>query len=64
LREFLEQQNENHQKKVLPLLYEISLDELKKHYPDLGDIQCINAQEHEIEEIVILLAKELIKRYR
>lgn len=64
LGEFLSLQNENHQKIVLPLLYGISLDELKEHYPELGDIQCVSADEHNIEEIVILLARELIKRYR
>lgn len=64
LEEFLSLQNENHQKIVLPLLYGISLDELKEHYPELGDIQCISADQHNIEEVVILLARELIKRYR
>jgi hypothetical protein len=64
LKEFLTQQNENHQKKVLPLLYGISLEELKAHYPELGDIQCIKSDDYTLEEIVILLAKELIKRYR
>lgn len=64
LGEFLSRQNENHQKIVLPLLYGISLNELKEHYPELGNIQCVSADEHNIEEIVILLARELIKRYR
>lgn len=64
LEEFLSLQNENHQKIVLPLLYGISLDELKEHYPELGDIQCISADQHNIEEVVILLARELIKRYK
>lgn len=49
---------------VLPLLYGISLDKLKEHYPELGDIQCVSADEHNIEEVVILLARELIKRYK
>jgi hypothetical protein len=49
---------------VLPLLYGVSLEELKTHYPELGDIQCIKADDYALEEIVILLAKELIKRYR
>lgn len=64
LGEFLNQQNESGQKIVLPLLYNITLDELKEHYPELGDIQCINSNDCSKEEIVILLAKELIKRYR
>lgn len=64
LHQFLTQQNESGQKKVLPLLYGISLDDLKDHYPELGDIQCISSEKYSKDEIVILLAKELIKRYR
>lgn len=64
LDEFLKQQNESGQKIVLPLLYGITLDDLKEHYPDLEEIQCINANKYSMEEIVILLAKELIKRYK
>ena len=64
LHEFLSQQNESGQKIVLPLLYNITLDELKAHYPELGDIQCISADRYSKEEVTILLAKELIKRYK
>lgn len=64
LHKFLSQQNESGQKIVLPLLYNITLDELKAHYPELGDIQCISADRYSKEEVTILLAKELIKRYK
>ena len=64
LTEFLSQQNESGQKIVLPLLLGISMDDLKEHYPELGDIQCISSEKFGKEEIVILLAKELIKRYK
>ena len=64
LEEFLKQQNESGQKKVLPLLYEITLNDLKEHYPALEEIQCISSERYTKEEIVILLAKELIKRYK
>lgn len=64
LNEFLNQQNESGQKIVLPLLHNITLDELKKHYPQLGDIQCISSENCNREKITILLAKELIKRYK
>lgn len=64
LNEFLNQQNETGQKKVLPLLYQITLEELKDHYPALGNIQCLSADRLSKEEITILLAEELIKRYR
>ena len=64
LKEFLTRQNESGQKIVLPLLLGISLNELKEQYPDFGEIQCISANQHDIQEIVILLAKELIERYK
>lgn len=64
LSEFLSQQNESGQKIVLPLLYGISRQELLEHYPDLEELQYINAADYKKEEIVVLLAKELIKRYK
>ena len=64
LNEFLQQQNENGQKIILPLLHEISFDELKAHYPELEYIQSLKTSDHSKDAIAILLAKELIKRYR
>lgn len=64
LTEFLEKQNSSGQKIVLPLLHKISLEQLKEKYPQLGEIQVINTQEYSREEISILFAKELIKRYK
>lgn len=64
LHELLEQQNENKQKLVLPLLYGIIIEQLTKKYPQLGEIQCISAMTYSREKIAILLAKELIKRYK
>lgn len=64
LNEFLAQQNASGQKTVLPLLYGITFDELKEKYPTLGDIQAITTKDYTKPEIAILLAKELIKRYK
>ena len=64
LDEFLAQQNASGQKTVLPLLYGITFDELKEKYPTLGDIQAITTKDYTKPEVAILLAKELIKRYR
>ena len=64
LNEFLKMQNESGQKVVLPLLYQITIEELKEHYPELEEIQCISAERYSKEMITILLAKELIKRYK
>lgn len=64
LSEFLARQNESGQKIILPLLYNITLDELKALYPDLVDLQVIRSEDISVGEIAVLLAKELIKRYR
>lgn len=64
LNEFLQQQNENGQKIILPLLHGISFDELKTHYPELEYIQSLKTSDHSKDAIAIFLAKELIKRYR
>jgi len=64
LSEFLKQQNSSHQKIVLPLLLGISRKELVEHYPTLEEIQYISSEDYSVEEICILLAKELIKRMR
>lgn len=64
LNELLQRQNESGQKVILPLLYNITYDELKEHYPELEFIQSIKANDHSHEDIAVLLAKELIKRYR
>ena len=64
LNEFLHRQNTSGQKIVLPLLHNITLEKLKEHYPELGDIQVIDTERFTKEEIVILFAKELIKRFK
>ena len=64
LKEFLLQQNDSGQKIVLPLLHGISSKDLQEHYPEVGDIQYITTDSHSREEIAILLAKELIKRFK
>lgn len=64
LNEFLLRQNESGQKIILPLLYGIEYSDVSKKYPELEFIQAIKADEHTNDEITILLAKELIKRYK
>ena len=64
LNEFLHRQNAEGQKIVLPLLYDITLEQLKEKYPALCDIQAIKTKDYTTDEIVILFAKELIKRYK
>lgn len=64
LNEFLSRQNETGQKIVLPLLLGISGNQVMKKYPSLESIQYISSEDYSKEEIAILLAKELIKRYK
>ena len=64
LNEFLQRQNETGEKIILPLLYDISIEDLKSHYPQLEDIQAIKSSDKSKEEIAILLAGQLIKRYK
>lgn len=64
LEEFLNRQNANGQKIVLPLLHNVTIDKLVEIYPYLGDIQMISTDKYSKEEITILFAKELIKRLR
>lgn len=64
LDEFLKRQHASGQKIVLPLLHDVTIDELKEKYPALGDIQVIETTKYTKEEIAILFAKELIKRLK
>ena len=64
LKEFLQRQNESGQKIVLPLLHGVTREQMKQHYPELTEIQVIDTESKSKEDIAILFAKELIKRYR
>ena len=64
LSEFLNRQNESGQKIILPLLHNITVEDLKAKYPVVGDIQCISTDKYSKDQVTVLLAKELIKRYK
>ena len=64
LSEFFNRQNESGQKIILPLLHKITIDNLKAKYPHIGDIQCISSERYSKDQVALLLAKELIKRYK
>lgn len=64
LNTFLEQENTSGQKIVLPLLYNVTIDQLKAKYPALEEIQAISTSDYTKEQIAILFAQELIKRYK
>ncbi|MCI6435893.1 MAG: toll/interleukin-1 receptor domain-containing protein [Clostridiales bacterium] len=64
LEEFLKRQNASGQKIVLPLIHNISIEELKEKYPKLGEIQAISTNDYSQEEVALLFAGELIKRLK
>jgi hypothetical protein len=64
LSELLSRQNNIKQKIILPLLHNITVEQLKEKYPSLQYIQSISSDKYSMEQISILLAKELIKRYK
>lgn len=64
LSEFLNRQNQDGQKIILPLLYNISIDDLKSHYPHLESIQALRTTEISKEEVAIQFARQLIKRLK
>ena len=43
---------------------DVAVDKLKEKYPTLGEIQAIRTDGRTKEDIAILFAKELIKRYK
>ena len=62
LNELLQRQNETGEKVVLPLLYKMTVEEMKKQYPQLADFQArtINPGD-DLRDIVIDFARILIR---
>ena len=64
LSEFLSKQNQNGQKLILPILHNISNEDLRKKYPSVADIQAIDSNKHSCDEIALMFARQLIKRLK
>ena len=64
LKNLLERQNAEGQKLILPILYDITTDQLKEKYPTVADIQAIESKYNSHEKIALLFARQLIKRYK
>lgn len=64
LSDFLERQNSSGQKIILPILFNITIQQLEAHYPKLAGLQAISAERYTKEDITILFAKQYIKRLR
>lgn len=64
LNEFLNRQNANGQKLILPIVHNISNEDLRKKYPQVADIQSIDSKEYTCDQIALLFARQLIKRLK
>ena len=64
LSEFLNRQNRNGQKLILPIVHNITMQQLQEKYPNVADIQEINSKEYTCDQIALLFANILIKRLK
>lgn len=64
LREFLNRQNRNGQKLILPILHNITAIQLQEKYPSVADIQAIDSGQYTCDEIALMFARQLIKRMK
>lgn len=64
LTEFLNRQNDNGQKLILPILHNITVEQLYERYPTVADIQAIDSKEYTCDEIALMFARQLIKRIK
>lgn len=64
LNKFLNRQNRNGQKLILPIVHNITNDDLRNKYPNVADIQAINSKDFSCDEIALLFARQLIKRLK
>lgn len=64
LKELLNRQNDSGQKIILPLIHNITIEQLANKYPELADIQAISTSDYSCDVITNLFAKQLIKRIK
>lgn len=64
LYEFLSRQTVEGQKLILPIIHNISHEDLSKKYPSVSNIQAISSKSYNSDEIALLFAGQLIKRLK
>lgn len=64
LSEFLNRQNRNGQKLILPIVHNITNEDLRKKYPKVAEIQAIDSHTHSCDEIALMFARQLIRRLK
>lgn len=58
LSEFLNRQNRNGQKLILPILHNITVQQLQEKYPTVADIQTIDSSKYSCDQIALLFARQ------
>ena len=64
LNDFLNRQNRNGQKIILPILHNITIEQLRERYPTVADIQVLDSSKYSCDEIALKFAAQLIKRLK
>lgn len=64
LSEFLNRQNRNGQKLILPIVHNITNEDLRDKYPSVAEIQAIDSHTHSCDEIALMFARQLIRRLK
>lgn len=64
LTEFLNRQNRNGQKIILPILHGISVTQIQEKYPAVAEIQALDSSKYSCDEIALKFAGQLIKRLK
>lgn len=62
--ELLTRQNKEGQKIILPIIHNITNDDLKEKYPKIAEIQTIDSKQYSCDEMALLFGKQLIKRLK
>ncbi len=60
----MNRQNRGGQKLILPIVHNITDDDLRKKYPSVLEIQAIDSRNYSCDEIALLFARQLIKRLK
>ena len=64
LKNFLNKQDRNGQKLILPIVHNITNEDLRKKYPSVAEIQAIDSKNYSCDEIALLFARQLIRRLK
>ena len=64
LNEFLSRQNASGQKIILPILHNITVEQLREKYPALADIQALDSSKYSCDEIALRFAGIFINKLK